>query len=149
MKVLIGTFTLAQHDVTTTRDGLNATTVRTTAVSNFRIQSARVAQVAEFVRAAQVQTFDRGNRKTTITFNVSREHTTIRNCEAFLLAHIGQVPNKGLITLQAKETSGAVTERYLKDALCEVVDASYDGVTSFHSYQLIGGDILTEKPKST
>jgi len=149
MKVTIGTFTLAEHDFTSTPAGHQATTLKSTAVSDFRINREVAGQIAEFVRAAQVKTFDRKNRKTSISFSVAREHTTIRNCEAWILEHSTKLPNSGLVTLQAKSDSGASSERYLQDAVLVVAESHYEGASSFHTYQIIGGDILTEKPKTT
>lgn len=132
MRVTIGTFVLADHDKTS--------------VSNFRINGSRLVQVAELVRAETVQVFGRGNRKTTVTFDVSREHADVRTSETFILGHATNVPESGLITFEAISASGALTRRYLNAAVCSVVDCSYAGVTTVHTYQIIGGKMLLQKP---
>ena len=146
VKVTIANFVLADHDITTTYNSLDGAQVKTTAVNNFRISQQRSDQVAEYFRGASVQVFDRGNKRTSVTFEVARLHPTLRASEVYVLEHATKIPNRGLVILESKTPNGPVTRRYLNNAECEVVDASYEGVSTFHSYQILGGEILTKAP---
>jgi hypothetical protein len=114
-----------------------------TSVGSFRINGSRVLQISEFLRANHVRIRDRKNLRLTISFSVTRKHATVDECEAYVLTHAENVPGSGLVKFTTR--SGSLS-RFLDASAIQTVDSSYDGLTSRHSYQMIGGEMLTEKP---
>jgi hypothetical protein len=108
-------------------------------VANFRINGVRVVQVAQYLRAEAVKVFNRKNRQTTVTFEISRKHKTVQDAEVFILEHGNNIPGQGLVTFQALSSTGLVTERYLEAAVISGDDCSYIGATTRHNYQIVGG----------
>lgn len=117
-----------------------------TAPADLRIVERRLTQVTEFVRAVDISTFDRKNKQTTITFSVTRQHASIRGAGVYMLEHATKLPNRGLVTIEARDTNGSLTRRYLKNAMISSVESRQLGVSTFHSYEIVGGQMLTTKP---
>ena len=109
-------------------------------LTNFRINGARQLQEAQFFRAASRQFYDRGNRKTEITFDTTRQFADQVTAESFILLHETQFPGQCLAAFTAGRTGGGATaSRYLKNAVVLSVASSLKGCTTFHSYRLTGG----------
>ena len=147
MKITLANFVLADHDVTSTPTGLEGSTVKTTSVEDFQIEEQREMQVAHFFRGKQVTPYDRGNKQTTIRFTVWREHKTLRHSEVFALEHAKKVPGSGLLKIMSRIANGVSTDRWFEATVCAVTRSGYLGVSTFHSYELIGGEVLDKNPK--
>lgn len=115
-------------------------------VSQFKINGQRVSQVAQFLRAAAVRVFNRGNLQTTVTFAITRAHESLMAAELFILEHDLNLPPQGLVTFTAGGAETQETERYLADAMITVSDREYIGVTTIHHYTVVGGELLKIKP---
>jgi hypothetical protein len=119
-------------------------------VTNFKINGTRLIQEAAFFRSNAKSFYDRGNRKTEITFDTTRSFPDQNTAETFVFMHETQFPsqtqNPGqfLVTLTAGPAgAGATTNRYLKNATLETVTSSLMGCTTKHSYKLTGGAMAT------
>jgi hypothetical protein len=113
-------------------------------LQNFRINGTRAIQEAQFFRAATRSFYDRGNRKTEITFETTRLFSDQVSAESFILLHETQFPGQFLATFTAGVSGGSATaSRYLKNAVVESVASSISGCTTRHSYRITGGVMAT------
>jgi len=138
MLLSIGTFQLCDG---TRSGGIGVTRLR------FRVQ--RKIQVSEVFRAEEVETFDRGNRETTVTFEISRTFPNQQAADVYVLQHEETVPATGIVTFTAYQPNGQKVVRYLADGKVrqhELVEQI--GVTTRHQYTIIGGTIQQAVPAS-
>ena len=115
---------------------------------DLRINGRRLVQEATFLRALQARMYNRKNVKTTISFQVSREHDDIITCQEFMLSHYYGLPGSGNAKFVCESDSGSQATLWLANAVLGVMDFYHKGVSSFHVYQLAGGMITTEDPSS-
>jgi hypothetical protein len=113
-------------------------------MQNFRINGSRNIQEAQFFRATARSFYDRGNRKTEVTFDATRVFTSQLAAESFILMHETQFPGQGLVTFIAGATTGTAS-RYLQNAVVDSIASSLSGCTTKHSYRITGG-IMTTTP---
>jgi hypothetical protein len=138
MLVSIGTFQLCDG---TRSGGVGVTRLR------FRVQ--RKIQVAECFRAEEVETFDRGNRETFVTFEISRTFATQEAADVYVLQHEETVPSSGVVTFTAFQPNGQKVIRYLADGKVRAHElVEQIGVTTRHQYAVIGGTIQQAVPAS-
>ena len=113
-------------------------------MTNFRINGARNIQEAQFFRGTTRAFYDRGNRKTEISFETTRQFADQVSAESFILLHETQFPGQFLATFMAGRSGGGTTaSRYLKNAAVEAVSSSVIGCTTRHSYRITGGVMST------
>lgn len=117
---------------------LVAGVAETALMEDLKINHQRVVQVGEFLRALTAQPFARGNRKTTMSWSITREHADFRAAEQFLLSHSAEIPASGTLMLIA-EGSGQKTYK-LSNAELQTHESKRIGVTTLHTYTFIGGD---------
>jgi len=138
MLVSIGTFQLC--------DGTPAGGVGTT---NLRFRVNRKIQVQEIFRADQVITFDRGNRQTIATFEITRTFATQEEADVFVLEHEETLPSSGLVSFTAFMPNGQKVVRYLACGKVESHElVEQIGVTTRHQYTITGGIIQQAIPSS-
>jgi hypothetical protein len=138
MLVSIGTYQLCDGSRS---GGVGLTRLR------FRVQ--RKIQVAEIFRGDEVDTFDRGNRETTVTFEISRTFPTQDAADVYVLQHEDTVPSSGIVTFTAFQANGQKVVRYLADGKVRVHElVEQIGVTTRHQYTIIGGTIQQPAPAS-
>jgi hypothetical protein len=115
-------------------------------MANFRINGSRHIQEAQFFRAIAAAFYDRGNRRTEVTFETTRIFADQVTAESFILMHETQFPGQGLVTFVAGRAGGQTASRYLKNATVQSVASQLTGCTTRHSYRITGG-IMTTSPK--
>jgi hypothetical protein len=108
-------------------------------MTNLRINGSRLVQEAVFLRAVARGEYDRGNRRTEITFDVTRLFKTQLEAETFLLEHETNVPGQGLLVFVAGQKGKSTATRYLKNAVVEALSSGMMGCTTRHSYLIVGG----------
>jgi hypothetical protein len=106
---------------------------------NLRINGSRIVQEASFLRAVARGEFDRGNRRTEVTFDTTRLFKTQLEAETFLLEHETNIQGSGLLTFIAGQKGKQTSTRYIKNAVVESVSSATSGCTTRHSYRIIGG----------
>jgi hypothetical protein len=117
--------------------------------SRLRFRVARKLQTAEIFRAPTVNIFQRGNTKTTLTFEVVRTFPDQKSADLYALQHETLVPITGLITFTSFATNGQKTIRYLNPGFVESHElVEQIGVTTRHQYQIIGGAVTATMPGS-
>lgn len=115
-------------------------------VRDFKIVNERLVEAARFLRAESGAFYDRKNRATLVTFAVTRLHGSVRDAELFLLAHELQVPGSGRVTFTARTEDGREVARHLDAAIVGVTESRYVGQSTYHSYAIKGGRLLTQRP---
>jgi hypothetical protein len=136
MLVSIGTYALCDG---TRAGGVGVTRLR------FRVE--RDIQVQPIFRASQVETFDRGNRKTTVTFEVCQTFPDQETADIFVLTQEDNIPATGIVTFTATKANGQNVVRYLaagKILSHELVEQI--GVTTRYQYTIVGGEIQSAVP---
>ncbi len=98
-------------------------------------------QIFRPLRAKEIQTFDRGNLKTALSFRVNRQHASQPEAMTHALTHAATLVNvAGTVTLSF--TEGATEHKYaLSQAVVREVKSTFQSNTSSHQYSLIGGTI--------
>lgn len=114
---------------------------------SLRINGRRALQVAPLIRADSSVIFNRRNTVTTISFNVVREHDSVRLAEEYLIQHETQIPSSGIVEFVCHDESGGETTFYFDTGFLDTTEAYYIGCSTFHSYTLVGGRITTTKPE--
>lgn len=113
--------------------------------SGLTITTAGAVQVAEFVRAEHAQPIARGNRRTSISFRVTRQHRDALDAQRFLVDHrLGMIWD-GLLILEFRGPVGQRVERYLRDAVVESADGNHIGATTITQYQITGGALADRR----
>jgi hypothetical protein len=118
-------------------------------VTRLRFRVLRKIQTALIFRAEEVETFDRGNRETEVTFEVSRTFLNQEAADVFILQHETTLPSVGIVTFTAFLPNGQKVARYLaggKVRSHELVEQI--GVTTRHQYSIVGGTIQATIPSN-
>ncbi len=110
------------------------------------INARRVVQIAEYLRASAAKPIPRKNTVTTISFSVSRTHTSVRIAEGYMLQHEVNIPDDGILTFISQDPGAGESTYYFDYAAIEATQGRQIGVSTFHSYTIIGGRITTTKP---
>ena len=116
-------------------------------VTRLRFRVERKIQIAELFRGEEVETFDRGNRETTVAFEVSRTFATQEAADVYVLEHEETVPSSGIVTFTAFQPNGQKVVRYLADGKVRAHElVEQIGVTTRHQYTIVGGVIQQTVP---
>ena len=107
--------------------------------ANLQINGSRNSQVFEGLRAASVLAQDRGNVKTTITFDITRLQDNISDAQNFMLLHQSTIPGSGKVIFYMEDG----TRLYMYNSVVETVRSHHTGTTTFHSYSIVGGGITS------
>jgi hypothetical protein len=116
-------------------------------VTRLQFKVLRDIQIAQIFRAEEIETFDRGNRETLVTFEVSRTFANQEAADVFILQHETTLPSLGIVTFTAFLPNGQKVVRYLAGGKVhshELVEQI--GVTTRHQYIIIGGTIQSTVP---
>ena len=108
-------------------------------MTNFRLNGEAVLQEVQLFRAPGLSFQDRGNRRTEISFEVSRLLGSQQAAEEFLLLH--DVALQGNADVVITEADGT-TVRYLRSAVVKS-QSSQMGCTVRTSYRISGGLLTT------
>jgi hypothetical protein len=101
-----------------------------------RINGRRLEQAEDLLRATAGVTYNRGNKRTVVTFGVSVNFATVEKAEAFLLLHSTELPGSGLVRFEAG--SGGPT-RQLAVALLVADGIEHIGASVRMQYEIHGG----------
>lgn len=108
------------------------------ALSDLRIRMDRNFELVLPLESTDPELLDRPQRKTVITFNVTRAHNSIGDAEAYITAHEDLLPQQGL----AKFITGNGGVYY--SLASEIVSHQLGrelGKTTMHTYEIIGGPL--------
>jgi len=106
---------------------------------NLKINETRIVQVATFMRADQAQTFNRGNVKTMVTFDLRRHHGSPDKAESYLLEHSGFIQSLHGTLRFSPEGEGA--PYYLQNATITEAISFVEGTSTQHAYTILGGKL--------
>lgn len=112
----------------------------------FAIDSQRVVQIAQYLRADNAEPIGRGNRIRRITFRVTREHASHRVACEWAVAHEVSIPQAGTVLIMFEDTG--TSKYYLHHGEVETVRCDpIIGCTTIHSYNLVGSLLSKEVPE--
>lgn len=107
---------------------------------HFKIQGIKEIQIVSLLRAKEVKIFDRGNSQITITFKISRQHSSANSALTHVMQHIVAIIGvHGNAYFDLEDT--AQTCFSLQNATIRQLSFYIDGLTSYHSYEIIGSKI--------
>lgn len=126
---------------------------RSLAEHNLRLNGRRVIDVVDLVRADFAEGFFRGNRRNTLSFDVSRDSdldvkpfADAEAAFAFALDHGDSFDEEGLIRITLKGTKTNVV-RWMNNAFVEAHDLSeLIGVSTKYNYTINSGAITADRP---
>ena len=108
---------------------------------DLRIGVSRSSQESKRIRAAGITVFGRSNRKTSISFQIQREHTSYAEAQLFVCSHDLDVPEFGRLMITMDDDSSAS----LEEAVCVQVDSQIiAGVSTITAYAFIGGKLIRQ-----
>ena len=133
MKIHIGTFELAGAGELSP--------------DSLRINAKRSVQIGQCIRAEAARPFNRKNTQTTVSFSVTRSHADMMAAHVYMLWHEVSIPGSGNVRFTGYNQNGAETVFYFTAGSLDTTDASHTGLTTFHSYTLIGGRLTDKEPE--
>ena len=71
---------------------------------------------------------------------------SVRIAGGYMLQHEVDIPDDGVITFICQDIGGGESNYYFDNAAIETTQAKRTGVTTFHSYTIIGGRITIVEP---
>lgn len=107
---------------------------------HLRVRGSREIQKMLRLRADAVKMLDRGNLETWIGFDLVRRHDSEENAAAHALAHASELEGCYGSALFIEE-SGEKTTLRLNDACIKRIESEAHGITTRHSYELMGGKL--------
>lgn len=113
---------------------------------SLRVNGRRSIQIAALLRAEASKTFNRKNTVTTISFSITREHASFREAESYMIEHEAGIPASGIVEFICHDENGGESSFYLDTGFLETSEAYSIGVSTIHSYTIVGGRITTVKP---
>lgn len=100
------------------------------------IEGSKELQVSSLLRAKTVKVFDRGNFKTLVIFKTTRRHNSSESARAYILTHAKALADaSGRVVFEIEETQQIF---YLHNASVKSVQSHFKGISSFHTYELLG-----------
>jgi len=105
-----------------------------------RVRGSREIQKMLRLRADRLKTLDRGNMETWIRFELVRRHDSEEEAIAHVLSHASELEGCRGAVLFTHEGNDETTLK-LSDACVKRVESETQGITSRHSYELIGGKL--------
>ena len=113
-----------------------------TSPANLSVTENRESQQATGLRWRRAKQFPRGNKSTTVTFDIERISDTLGAGEKLLMEHATLVPENGLVEFKFFDGSSM----FLEATEIKSVTSSNIGKTTKHSYSMIGGEMITRRP---
>lgn len=108
---------------------------------NLSVNDAVVSDPAEFLRATAAKVFLRNNRRTVITFQVTRLFSTIREAQSWILQHLSACVRDDTLYLDAESSTGSALRLTLSDSVLDQISQTMRGTTLFITYRITGGAI--------
>lgn len=105
-----------------------------------RVLGNREIQKMLRLRAGAVKTVDRGNHETSIRFDLTRRHCSEEDAAMHVLEHASALEGCRGVVLFTHEGEGKTTLR-LSDACVKRIESEVSGITTRHSYELVGGTL--------
>jgi hypothetical protein len=102
------------------------------------IRNEREVQIVGVLRGDSARSYDRGNRRTILSFKVTRRHNSTEDAQKFILMHAAHLGNLATSVTAIEEPSG--DEYALPNATVVSVQSFSSGSTSTHEYRIVGGN---------
>lgn len=106
----------------------------------FEMDGQRNVQILKTVRTPHIQTFDRGNLKIKLSFEIGRRHKTQTEAIQHTLTHackLEQANGQLIIDLEDKQHH----RFFLDSATIQHIQTTYKGNASYTTYEIYGGKL--------
>lgn len=104
------------------------------------VTAERILQSVKAIRAAAVQTYDRGNLQIRLTFDVGRLHHNQSAAMEHMLVHASEIAHAhGEVLIQSEDSK--VRSITLESATLASVQTHYKGNASYTTYEIYGGKL--------
>ena len=113
--------------------------------ADWSVTQQRVVQTTNPVRARTTKSLPREDRRTDVSFKVTRLHDSVQDAEEFVIDHPSAVPSNGTLVVTADSQTGAWGKRSMPDCCIQNVAMRHTGKTSVATYSLTGGEFVTTK----
>jgi hypothetical protein len=113
------------------------------ALSETRIPIERITDIVTPLNVGTLTTYNRTTHKTDLTFTVRRTHSSVENCEVFILELDNFLPTTGTVTVICTDTLIPVTRTIPNGAVLDHQLQQQLGATSFHTFHIVGGAPVT------
>ena len=108
--------------------------------SHFNIRGKRQIQILQAIRATAIQTINRGNLQTQITFEVGRRHPSQQDSEQYALTHASSlIQASGTLLIELEDPNNRTFQ--LENASLEDIEVRYQGNASYTTYTILGGKL--------
>ena len=107
---------------------------------HFEISGQRNLQIIKAIQAPNVQTIDRGNLQTKVTFQVGRCHKSQQEAIQHMLVHASDIVNAhGTLQIDLEDKT---SRRFvLESATLQRIQTHYKGNASYTTYEIYGGNL--------
>ncbi len=110
---------------------------------DFSLHHTRQTQMATPLRSNSSKWYDRGNQTITITFSVTKQHTSVEAAQQYVIQHAIELNNLSSQLIIVEEPSQK--QFILLDAVMSEITSSSTGITSTHFYKIIGGNLSSDQ----
>lgn len=118
-------------------------------MTRLRFLVERAIQVQDIFRAEEIATYDRGNRRTTVIFEVLQTFPDQETADVFVLTQEDNIPSSGIVSFTATKPNGQKVVRYLPGGKLESHELLEQiGVTTRYQYVIVGGIMQQTVPAS-
>jgi len=114
--------------------------------SNWRLNGQPLEGVAQFLRGSQARVHQRGNVHSVISFQCAKEHAALQAAILYCFTHYIDMRCTGTADFAFVRDGGSIRHVYLANASCFVAEVWPQGVTTFATYKISGGQPTLENP---
>ena len=116
-------------------DGADRAVDKNAGPANLSVSAPVSAQVADFLRSAAVQVFNRQNMRAEVSFEVKRQLGSVAAAAIYCFSHPAAIARSGTLTIQEGQTAS------IANTVLETVNCTQIGATVHIAYKLTGGAI--------
>lgn len=113
-------------------------------VSGLQLNGEQIVDEGGFFRAVAETFFARGRRRTTLAFSVERSFNTLRQAQAFVLTHYGDLPDQGDVVVTCGEGDDVQGVGLSDAVLATCAIEAMRGTSVRVRYELRGGAWTTD-----
>jgi len=110
--------------------------------SNLQTSGPMAGQISEFLRAANIKARGRGNKRTAISFSVTRECASAQAAEKLCLTHLRDCLRSDTLICLAEGTQGQLDKLTIANVHITDIGCAQVGLTVLINYSIVGG-VLT------
>jgi hypothetical protein len=109
--------------------------------SNLRTSGPISVQVAEYLRGTAAKPINRQNRKSQLSFSVTRECASAQAAEKLCIDYPATCLRSGTLTIKPEGSAGAIADRKIADAAVANISCEQIGSSVVITFDIVGGAI--------